>query len=328
MGHQKAYVSEDERAPLLFGRQQSRATIKREAIGLILIAGYALFMCTASVFVKIGGNIFPSSQIVFARSVIQTGLGFVGCFSIGIHPLGHRDVRKWVLLRGLMGAIALIFGYYGLMYLPLGDATVIVNLQTIFATILAAIVLKEPFGRFERLCLVVCMTGTILVAKPTFLFGSPQNDGNQNGNGLDDIAEHTRLLAVLARIGCALLSAVAYVTIRKVGPRAHFLNYTLAFGAIAAVVSGLKFHDFRMPEEVSQYIVLALVGIFAFLGQCCINLGLQMAPTGPGTLMCMNENVFAFLYGVFIFHEYPDLFSILGAIMIIGVSAMLGLRKK
>ncbi len=36
---------------------------------------------------------------------------------------------------------------------------------------------------------------------------------------------------------------------------------------------------------------------------------LQMAPAGPGTLMRMNDVVFAFLFGIFILHEYPDAFT-------------------
>ena len=54
---------------------------------------------------------------------------------------------------------------------------------------------------------------------------------------------------------------------------------------------------------------------------------LQLAPAGPGTLMCINEIFFAFLFGILIFDENPDYLSILGAVMIIAVSAGLGWRK-
>ena len=54
---------------------------------------------------------------------------------------------------------------------------------------------------------------------------------------------------------------------------------------------------------------------------------LQLAPAGPGTLMWVNEIFFAFLFGILIFDENPDYFSILGAVMIIAVSVGLGWGK-
>ncbi|KAI8147185.1 hypothetical protein BJV82DRAFT_710467 [Fennellomyces sp. T-0311] len=326
MAHQKVDTTQGECTPLLITQQQSYVTTKREVIGLILVAGYALVTSTAAALVKVGAHAFPSSQIVFSRSVIQTTLGLIGCLWIRVPPLGQHEVRKWVLLRGLVGASALVLGYYSLVYLPLSDFTVMMNLETIFAAILAAIVLQEPFGWYERACLIACMVGTVIVTKPTFLFGRVGTDDDPEGG--DSVGYSTHLPAVLAVLVSALLSAVAYVIIRKAGPRAHFLNYVLAFGAAGVIVSGLKFQDFCKPKETYQYFVLGSIGVLSFVGQSFINLGLQMVRTGPGTLMLMNETVFVFLYGVFIFQERPDTLSILGAIMIVGASVALGLKKK
>jgi drug/metabolite transporter (DMT)-like permease len=52
-----------------------------------------------------------------------------------------------------------------------------------------------------------------------------------------------------------------------------------------------------------------------------------MAPAGPGTIMRMNDVVFAFLFGIFILHEYPDMFSVVGASIIVVCTAALGWHK-
>ena len=123
MAHQKVYTTQDESTPLIITERPSYATTKREIIGRALVAGYALVTSTAAALVKVGADTFPSSQIVFSRSIIQASLGLAGCLLMRISPFGQRDVRNWVLMRGLVGASALVLGYYSLVYLPLSDFT-------------------------------------------------------------------------------------------------------------------------------------------------------------------------------------------------------------
>ena len=52
-----------------------------------------------------------------------------------------------------------------------------------------------------------------------------------------------------------------------------------------------------------------------------------MAPAGPGTLMRMNDVVFAFLFGIFILHEYPDIYSVSGASLIVIMTSAMGIHK-
>jgi drug/metabolite transporter (DMT)-like permease len=52
-----------------------------------------------------------------------------------------------------------------------------------------------------------------------------------------------------------------------------------------------------------------------------------MAPAGPGTLMRMNDVVFAFLFGILILHEYPDMYSISGASIIVLMTSAMGVHK-
>jgi drug/metabolite transporter (DMT)-like permease len=52
-----------------------------------------------------------------------------------------------------------------------------------------------------------------------------------------------------------------------------------------------------------------------------------MAPAGPGTLMRMNDVVFAFIFGIFILREYPDIYSISGAAIIVLMTSAMGIHK-
>lgn len=96
---------------------------KREIVGLSYMTLSALGFSTMSLFVKLSGTSFPSFEIVFARSVVQTFFSLLGCAILKINPLGQPGVRKWLLFRGLAGTFGLCLFFYSITQLPLADAT-------------------------------------------------------------------------------------------------------------------------------------------------------------------------------------------------------------
>ncbi|KAI9288043.1 hypothetical protein BC943DRAFT_317668 [Umbelopsis sp. AD052] len=303
---------------------QDHARRKKEIIGLLLMTLSALGFSVMSLCVKLGGSVFPSFEMVFARSLVQLVLGLAGCAILKVNPLGDKKVRGWLVLRGLAGSLGLALFFYCLTVLPLADATVVFFLGPIFTAILASVALGEKFTLFDGICATLTFGGVVLVSRPEFLFGS------EDGSSKPEDDESQRIFAIICAVMGAMLSAVAYVTVRKVGKGAHFMVHVVYFGAISTVLSPLGIfglQKFVIPETWKDYLVLLLVGIFAFLGQCLLNQGLQMAPAGPGTLMRMNDIVFAFAFGILLFHEIPPISSILGATLIVGCTTALGLHK-
>ncbi|KAI7880193.1 hypothetical protein K492DRAFT_147515 [Lichtheimia hyalospora FSU 10163] len=314
----------NESTPLLQTEQQQQQqrnqNAKSEAFGLILMTLSALAFSTMSLFVKLSGAAFASFEIVAARSIVQAVLGLIGCYMLGINPLGKPGVRKWLFIRGFVGSTGLALFFYSITQLPLADATVVFFLSPTFTAILAAIILGEAFTFFDGLCATLCMAGAILVSKPTFLFGG------------DDMETDSlqRALAVLAALVGALMAAIAYVTVRKIGKGAHFLVHTVYFGIISTVTSIpmlFAFQEYVAPEGWKEYGMLLMTGVLAFIGQCLLNNGLQLAPAGPGTLMRMNDVAFAFAFGILILHEYPDVYSVTGALLVVGTTVAMGVKK-
>ncbi|GAA5808378.1 hypothetical protein MFLAVUS_001769 [Mucor flavus] len=114
-----------------------------------------------------------------------------------------------------------------------------------------------------------------------------------------------------------MMSAVAYVKVRKIDREPHFMARVIYFGLVSVVISPISMYLFQnpvMPQGSDEYGMLLLVG-------------LQRAPAGPGTLMRMNDAVFAFLSGIFILHEHPDIYSISGASIIVLMTSAIGIHK-
>lgn len=43
--------------------------------------------------------------------------------------------------------------------------------------------------------------------------------------------------------------------------------------------------------------------------------------------MRMNDVAFAFAFGILILHEYPDVYSVTGALLVVGTTVAMGVKK-
>ncbi|KAI9278207.1 hypothetical protein BDA99DRAFT_491456 [Phascolomyces articulosus] len=331
--------SDNERRPLLLSTSRPSTTLNNnnnsnrnvpsEMMGLFLMALCALAFASMTLFVKLSGASFPLFEIVFARSLIQTVLGLVSCLFAGIHPFGNRPVRPWLVFRGVIGGFALALNFFSVIHLSLVDTTAIMYLSPIITAILAALVLGESFYLLEGLCAAFCLTGALIVLKPEFLFElllplltAPSHTDDKEQRGL----------AIFAAIGGAVLTAVVYCTIRKAGAKGpvHFLVHIVYLGAMGALISIpplLTLQPFIRPKSWIEYGMLGMTGISAFIGQCLLSKGIQMAPAGPASFIRVGDIILAGVFDIFIFHEYPDCLSILGSIIIVGATTVLASRK-
>ncbi|KAI9247420.1 hypothetical protein BDA99DRAFT_471114 [Phascolomyces articulosus] len=288
----------------------------------------ALSLAIMNLLIKLIGHTIPSFEISLISSIIETILCLTTCLSIGIkNPLGPYRIRGWLTARGLSGALALGTIFYSMTHLPLGDATVIAYLNPIFTAILAAVMLHEPFHLFEGVCTVLCLTGTILVTKPGFLFFASHTLESLSFN---NTADNVRTLGVLSGIAGAIMIAFMYVTTRKIGTAVHFLVIVLYNGVITTTISIVllfSIQEFVKPPSLFEYGVLFLIGILQFASHCFMGKGLQLAPAGPASVMRMIEIALAFMFGIVVFHEYPDWLSVLGASIIAITTTLLAWRK-
>lgn len=86
---------------------------------------------------------------------------------------GDAKHLPFLCVRGIAGTLALCCQFYAFQHMPLADATVIVFSSPIFTGVLAHFLLGEGWGLFDALATLLCFTGVVLIARPTFLFARP-----------------------------------------------------------------------------------------------------------------------------------------------------------
>ena len=110
-------------------------------MGYIFIVFSALSYCIMSIFVKLAGEQLATIQIVFVRGVITLLVTYVILLKKRIKPFGKN--KNILIIRGLVGSIALFLVYESLQRLSLSEATIIQYLYPIFTALFAGFILSE-----------------------------------------------------------------------------------------------------------------------------------------------------------------------------------------
>ena len=133
-----------------------------------------------------------SVEVVFFRNVF--GVLFI-LISIYKSPLKQVGGRFWLLtFRGVAGFVALLFFFYNISQIPLGEAMTFSKTSTIFTAVLAYFLLKEKLGIKGWLGVFVGFIGIIFIT---------EFDGST--------LEKTDYLGILSGVGAAL----AYTSVRE-----------------------------------------------------------------------------------------------------------------
>jgi drug/metabolite transporter (DMT)-like permease len=185
----------------------------------------------------------------------------------------------------------------GVKLLPLATATAIMFTTPILVTVLSIPILKEEVGMRRWIGVALGFLGALIVVRP----------------GLGGLGFGALFLVI-----AALLNANYQLLTRKV--RIHdqpitSLLYTAATGAI--VTSALLPFDWQWPNA-SGWFLFALSGLMGCLGHLCLIQAFRRAPASVVAPFSYSSLVWASLYGWFIFAEWPDLWTWVGAALIIG----------
>ncbi|KAI0399103.1 DUF6-domain-containing protein [Xylaria palmicola] len=335
-------------------RERVREFYERN-LGLFLVFSAQTFgsvMNTAAKLLTAKGsaNQFHALHIIFVRMLATAILGMLYMWYKGVpnFPLGPRNVLGWLVMRGSFGFVGLFGLYYSLSYLEISDATAISFLTPSWTALLCYVWLKEPYRIQEAISGLISLAGVLLIARPAFLFGSTNpvagpDDGNaamgmfavdgpHEGLPVGSPSSPQRTLAVICSIMGTFAAATAYSTIRVIGKRAHSLisvNYFAVLSTVgsAVIISAHPDLHFILPQGVTQWVLILIIGVAGFLLQFLLTEGLQREKGGRATNMTYFQMVLALIIERVIWGTTPAVLSLVGSALIIGAAIWLSLQK-
>ena len=260
--------------------------LERNLKGIRFLIGSGLAFSLMSVCVKAIGGRIPISELVFARATISIIITRFFLYKNKINPWGYQ--KRLLIIRGLLGTVALFCIFKALTILPIATATVIQYIYPTFTVISAYIILKEFISRRIVYSIIIGWIGIVLVSQPEF---------TSNSNIQETI------LAIIIAIFGALMTSLAYICVRKLSSKEHPLVIIYYFPLVSIPLSiPFIINDFVLPSGTDWFWIIG-IGIFTQIGQLCITEGLRLLPAGQATSLNYSQVIFASIWGVLIFQE-------------------------
>jgi len=271
---------------------------KFNGIKYLIGSGFAFSLMTVCVK-AIGGRI-PVSELVFARAGISLIMTRVLLLNNNINPWGNQ--KKLLLIRGLLGTIALFCIFKALTILPIATATVIQYIYPTFTAICAYFILNEYIFKRIVFSIILGWLGIVLVSQPELI---------SNNNYFETI------IAISIAIIGALMTSLAYICVRKLSAKEHPLVIIYYFPLVSIPLSiPLLINNFVLPNGI-EWIWLFGIGFFTQIGQLCITEGLRLIPAGQATSLNYSQVIFSCIWGILIFKEVITITIYLGGLCVL-----------
>lgn len=262
--------------------------------GVIYIIISALFFSIMAASVKSVPDL-PLTQKIFFRN-------FIGLIAVSLNIIKNKTRikvhhPKLMLMRASFGLLGVGLYYAALERLPLADAVVLNNLSPIFVMIFAVFFLNETIKKGQKIAIGMGLMGALMVIKPTFSL--------------------TILPALLALLSAAFAGA-AYTILRKLThyDRPQVIVFYFCLLSSIVLIPFMLIEGIVIPSLL-EWIGLIGIGVSAYIAQIALTYGYKHAPASEISIYSYTNFIFSILWGVLIFHEFPDGLSIIGGVFIL-----------
>jgi len=255
----------------------------------------AFLFATQDVIAKYLSLSYPTAQVLWAHFIVPVAALVI----ILNHRLPGILVTRW---RGLQVArSALICIMMGLLFsayrfMPLADVAAIMFISPILVTTLSMPVLGEHVGPRRWAAAVVGFAGALIIIRP--------------GAGVMQAA------ALLA-LGAAFISSIHQIMIRILSREDSALT-TLAYTPlVGALATSIAIPFLWVAPDLEGWGLMALLGILGIASQFGIIKAFEAAPAATVSPFMYFILIWAGIYGVSVFGDIPDAWTLIGAAVIV-----------
>lgn len=275
-------------------------------MGLRLASALALAIMFAGVK-WVGQHGVSVVESLFYR---QLGTAACACAFVALGPgfgsLKTKRVGAHVA-RMAIGLVAMGLNFLAFMLLPLAEATSIGFSVPIFATMLAALVLGEPTGRWRWGAVIVGFLGVLVIVQP----------------GSGHVAAYGGMVAVAA----ALSTACATIAIRRLGATEAAATTVFWFALSSLVPLGLAMIFAARPHDSGTFGAIAALSLAGGIAQLLLTGALRLAPVALVMPMDYSSLLWASVLGWLLFDQLPSQWTWLGAPIVIAAGLVILWRE-
>ena len=278
-----------------------RAEIKTDSRkkGILFILLAAFFFCLMSVFVRLSGDV-PTMQKAFFRNIVAAAVAIVILLRSGQRVTVKKESLLPLILRSAFGTAGILSNFWAVDHLGIADANMLNKLSPFFAILMSIFILGEIPNRIEWLRVLLAFIGAAFVAKPSY-----------------GIVSFPALIGIFGGFS----AGTAYTFVRRLGLQGVKGPIVVAFFSIFSTLVLLP--NFLMnyqPMSVLQLVFLIFAGCAAAGGQLSVTAAYQHAPARDISVFDYSQVIYAAAFGILLFGELPDVWSLIGYVIIIGTA--------
>jgi drug/metabolite transporter (DMT)-like permease len=270
----------------------------RKGIVFALI-GFSLFSAGDLLIKFLAESGFAPQEIAFYLQLFFLPLLLLLSPWIGGIKAALRTDNLWLhFLRALCGVLVFFAMISGFKRLGLALSYTLIFVGPFFAALLSVFFLKEKVGKYRWLSMAGGFLGVLVVLRPGFERLDP---------------------AAIGILLAAILFAVATNIARRIGEDEPLLAFSL-FGSIVSlqVYAVFTFWDGEaMIPHGSQWGLFALIGVFHVGGSLMTSRAFSMTETALVAPFHYVQLLWGTLFGIVIFSTIPDVWTALGASLIV-----------
>ena len=287
--------------------QPTRQPVNNRRAALWLLASAIMFTFTGVLVKTLGETLHPFEISLFrglvALAVILPIFARTGGISAGM----KTQIPLLQMTRGVVGSLAMFLGFFAIVALPLADAQAISFSRNLFLVPLAAFILAEAVGPRRAIAAAIGFIGVLIMLRP----------GMESGG---DEAAMILSLGAAAALGHAFLVALATVLVniasRYDGPVTLMFYTNIVSVTLIAIPTIFVWQTPNMTELA----MLVAMGVLATASHNCFIRAFAMGEASVIAPVDYSRLIFAALAGWLVFASVPDIYTIIGASIIVASS--------
>jgi len=246
------------------------------------------------------------AQTIWARYTVQAILVTVLILP-KINIYGKTKYPKLQFLRSVALMMATTLFFFAFSKLGLAEASAIFNISPVLITLGAFLFLREQIGPRRVIGIVVSLLGALIIIRP--------------GSGVFTVY-------ALLPLGAAIFYSTYSSVTRFVGADESpwkSLFYSAIFGAICYSIY-IVFH--WNPMSSNALLLTIIIGLFGTAGHICLIRALTLGEASLVAPFIYTNLLFTTIWGLVLFGNFPDFWTIAGALIIVAAGVYVWARDR
>jgi drug/metabolite transporter (DMT)-like permease len=272
----------------------------RLASALLLALTFALVKLASTRGVDLAETLFyrQCGSAICATAFVASGPGFATL----------RTQRMWAhVSRMVVGMTGMALNFLSMILLPLAEATTIGFSVPIFATVLAALLLGEPTGKWRWGAVAAGFLGVLVIVQP----------------GSGDVP----MIGAGVAVAAALVTASVTIILRRLGATELASTTVFWFAVSSLVPLSLLMLRYAHMHDPETWAIIGGIALAGGLGQLALTGSLRLAPVAMVMPMDYTSLLWATVLGAWLFGQLPSPWTWAGAPIIVGSGLVIVWRE-